>query len=520
MHEAVYRSDQAGKITFVNPALVHLTGFSAEELLGADAHLLLHPRWADGAPLPVRSCPLCGTPDESGSVFDTHVRTLGTEQIPVQLSQRPVTDVEGEPLGRVVSLRDVREQRLLEEQLRKAQKMEAYGQLAGGIAHEFNNLLTPILGNLDVLRGRVDEPEVRGLLDECLDAARRAGSLVAQMTAFGRRSEVFMQPTNVGRLVEEAFAILRQSVDRSIEVRTHIDPDIESARGDASLIRQVLLNLGLNARDAIRDARRRDYDSEGLVEFRVGTAVLTPEQAKDRTRARAGRFVVVSVADDGIGMSDELQARVFEPFFTTKRLGEGTGLGLAVVHGILEQHGGWIDVASATGVGTTFSCYFPAAAEAAYDRPVDEPDEAPGGTGTVLLVDDQKLVRRVGRRVLEGAGYSVLEVEDGVQALDLYVSSGSTIDLVLLDLSMPGMSGDEVLRELLAIDPDVKVVLWSGYSESQAVDSLSEAGARGFLAKPFVAADLLRVCARVLGDPPGGNPPDSLATRSEAPDED
>jgi two-component system cell cycle sensor histidine kinase/response regulator CckA len=288
-------------------------------------------------------------------------------------------------------------------------------------------------------------------------------------------------------------------VDRSIDLDVQIADNLQLARGDSTLMRQVLLNLGLNARDAIRSARKAGREQAGTIRFEVQERDVLEGELGSSPDAHAGRFVVVSVSDDGCGMSGETLSRVFEPFFTTKAMGAGTGLGLAVVHGILRQHAGWIEVLSALGAGTTFACYLPVTTEAAVASPSSDREPlaaAPGGC--VLMVDDDDLVRRTARRLLEDAGYEVREAVDGPSALDRYQGEREEIDVVLLDLSMPGMSGDEVLRELLIMDPLARVVLWSGYSKSEAASSLAETGARAFLSKPFDARGLLGVIARVI----------------------
>jgi PAS domain S-box-containing protein len=498
LHEAVYRVDEQGLITFANEAVTRMTGWAPEELVGRSAHALLHAEPVDPA-----GCPLCRPPAQQSPIVDTRVRTRGGSELAIRQATRPIVST-GPDLGCVVTFRDVTRQRELEEQLRHAQKMEAFGQLAGGVAHTFNNLLTPILGNVSLVREKLIDAGAGTLADPLADAeraGRRAAELVSQMLAFGRRSELFLQPTDLASIVGDVCRFLRRSLDRTIQLDWEIEKTLAAVRGDAPLIHQVLLNLGLNARDAIRARREGGTESDERIVVRAYNLSLDAGSAALHRNGREGVWSVVSVTDNGVGMDPDTAGRMFEPFFSTKQLREGTtGLGLAVVHGILEQHGGWVEFESELGRGSTFTCCFPATDEEVERLTRSEVPAMPMGSGTVLLVDDDTLVRKLGRRLLTAGGYQVIEAENGLEALAEYRERREEIDLILLDLSMPVMSGEETLEEFLDLDPDIRVILWSGYSRGEAAESVEALGAKAFLAKPFDARRLLTLVARVMAE--------------------
>ncbi|MGM0577937.1 MAG: AAA family ATPase, partial [Myxococcota bacterium] len=477
MDEAICGLDDQRRITFANPAAARLCGRSVQELIGRPLGSVL--RDPDGSALALRG---------DGALREGRLRTDDDRELPVEYATRPVPGDPSDRLRAVATFRDITDRRELEEQLRHAQKMEAVGQFAGGVAHDFNNLLTPILGNISLvkLRSGLDEP-CRRLLSDAERAGERAAELVKQMLAFSRRSELFMKPTDVVPMIDEVTRFLSRSIDPSIHLEWRPPDELDWVHGDASLLHQVLLNLAVNARDAVQARLRLEPVADPHIRIGAHVETLTEEDAAHHPGARPGRFVVLSVEDNGAGMDAETLERVFEPFFTTKDVGEGTGLGLSVVYGIVKQHEGWVVCDSHRDHGTTFRCYLPAR------PPVDMGDAArrpsgideSQGSGRILVVDDDDLVRQLGRSLLMRFGYEVVEARNGREAVDRYRAEGDSIDLVLLDLSMPVMSGKEALRELRAMDPDVRVVLWSGYSMAEESETLQGLGACGFVAKPF-----------------------------------
>jgi two-component system cell cycle sensor histidine kinase/response regulator CckA len=399
------------------------------------------------------------------------------------------------PDGRVLGLigigRDITERTRLEEQLRLAQKMEAVGQLAGGVAHDFNNLLTAILGNVSLLLTASPEGDPnREVLRETEQAAARAADLTRQLLGYSRQTLLQLEPTNLGTAIDETVRILRRTIDPRIVVDVRSSAKLWSVQADPSQISQVLLNLCINARDAMPDGGRLCLETANVI--------LEEDHARLHVEARAGEFVRLRVRDTGQGIPPEIRPRIFDPFFTTKEPGKGTGLGLAMVFGIIKQHQGWIECQSEIGKGTDFDIYLPR-----FGDSIDKPaapiaEKTPnGGSETVLLVDDEAVIRNLGRTILQRYGYKVLLAEDGLAALEVYQQHLGTIDLVILDLTMPRLSGRDALRRLLQIDPGVRVVYSSGYSAEQFAED-GRQGVLGFVNKPYRPQDLAAAVRRVL----------------------
>lgn len=396
------------------------------------------------------------------------------------------------PWGILAIAEDVTERRRLEELLRQTQKMEAIGTLAGGIAHDFNNLLTGILGYASVLQQEVPPDSVLYRdLGAIVDSATRASELTQQLLTVARSSlQREWKPLDVNRLVQEVVGLVQRAMDPSIVVRLHLAEALRAVEGDAGQLHQTLLNLCLNARDAMPNG--------GDLTIETANVELSEEEARSIPDLRAGPYVVVSVTDTGVGMDASVRERIFEPFFTTKE--HGRGLGLAMAYGIVRAHGGTIHVYSELGHGSTFKVYLPAQQGTPATVP-GRPRELPRGRETILVVDDEESVRAVLRRMLERAGYTVLEAPDGRAALQLYRERAGTIHLVILDLTMPGLGGRETLRRLKELDPNARVLVSSGYSENGRAGEVASLGACGFLQKPFHIATVLQKVREALGSP-------------------
>ncbi len=408
-----------------------------------------------------------------------------------QVTADPTFDDAGALSGAVLILADVSERKRLEEQLRQGQKMQAVGQLAGGIAHDFNNLLTVIQGNVSLLLREAPAGST-GLefLRSIEKASGRAAELVRQLLAYSRRTILWLKPIQLHQSVEEMVTILRRTIDPRITVEIASAPDLWPVQADPTQVHQVLMNLCLNARDAMPEGGRLILETDN-VEF-------TLETVQGRPEARTGQFVRLRVRDTGHGISPAVLPRIFDPFFTTKEQGKGTGLGLALVFGIVKQHRGWIECTSEVNQGTTFSIFLPRSTTPVESAPEPRPAAStPTGHETVLLVDDEDMIRSLGRRLLQRAGYEVLLAENGEQALDVYRQSHGRIDLVILDLTMPRLSGKDALRQLVQINPAVRVLIASGYSaEDMDVSGLDKVS--GFIPKPFREEDLFRAVRQAL----------------------
>jgi PAS domain S-box-containing protein len=382
--------------------------------------------------------------------------------------------------------RQILERERLEEELRQSQKLEGIGRLAGGIAHDFNNLLTAINGFAELMQFQLapDDP-LQELVGKMLQSGQRAADLVRQLLAFSRKQIIQPQVLDLNQLVADLDKMLQRIIGEDIELRTNLAPNLGRVKADPTQMEQVIVNLAVNARDAMPIG--------GRLTLETANAVLDEDYVAGHLGVQPGEYILLAISDTGMGMSREVQAHLFEPFFTTKEVGKGTGLGLATVYGIVKQSGGDIWVYSEEGVGTTFKIYLPRAQEAAQplpSRPMHT--EMPLGWETILVVEDDAEVRDLARRVLHRQGYTVLEAGDGQQALWLAAGYSSPIHLLLSDVVMPGMSGVALAEELACARPDLKVLFMSGYSdEAVARHSTSEAGTP-FLQKPFSPMALAR----------------------------
>jgi PAS domain S-box-containing protein len=407
-----------------------------------------------------------------------------------RIFKTPVKDDRGLMVGVQGILWDVTERRTLEEQLRQSQKMEAVGQLAGGVAHDFNNLLTAILGNLALVQSRLpNSSQELSMLEVAEKAALRAAELTRQLLGFSRRTMLRTEPIGLNLAIEDTVRILQRTIDPRISVVIRTAPNLWTVRADPSQINQVLMNLCLNSRDAMPHGGQLILETENIV--------LTEQEARLRLSARAGEFVRLRVQDTGMGMTAETRAHIFEPFFTTKEPGKGTGLGLAMVFGIVQQHDGWIDCTSEIRCGARFDIYLPRYGQEMRETPTSCSAIPVHGQETILVVDDEVMIRDLVRDILQKFGYQVVLAEDGQQAVELYGRDSDSIDLVLLDLTMPRMSGRDALKRMILLNPEVRALLSSGYSADPSL--LSEyPQVLGFVSKPYRPEDLARAVRAAL----------------------
>lgn len=401
----------------------------------------------------------------------------------VRTVKTPVKDDRGSIVGVLGIFWDVTEQRLLESKVRQVQKMEAVGQLAGGVAHDFNNLLTVILGNVSLLRAhRMPEEVEKELLSATEKAALRAAELTSKLLGFSRRTALRPVETDLNACVEETVMILRRTIDPGIAIEVDAAPHLWTVQADPSQMNQVLMNLCLNARDAM--------STGGRLRIETRNGVLDEEYAGRHGEARAGEFVRLRVEDNGQGMPPEVRQRIFEPFFTTKDAGRGTGLGLSMVFGIIRQHKGWIDCYSEVNRGTQFDIYLPRFQPAEETVQVPAHSETPhGGHETILLVDDEPMIRTLGQNILQSYGYEVVLAEDGARAVEIYRRDGQRIDLVILDLTMPGLAGRDAYDQLVQVNPEVRVLFASGYPAEEMAQASTDR-VQGFVRKPYLPEEL------------------------------
>jgi signal transduction histidine kinase len=391
-----------------------------------------------------------------------------------------------------------RERRHLEEQLRHAQKLESLGLLAGGVAHDFNNLLTGILGNASLLLDLMNpQPGVRGMLQDIIRASERAADLTRQLLAYAGKGKFVIELVDASDLVRDISELIRSSVPHTVQLSLDLTPGLPSIEGDASQIQQLIMNLILNAVEATGDR-------PGMV--RVSTDLREVTLADDVGHFRPdpplpGRYVAIEVVDDGCGMSESVKAQIFDPFFTTKFTGRG--LGLAAAQGIVRGHKGVIGVESGEGLGSAFTVLLPAVGVHAGGMPAEGRSDvhvAQTGSGAVLIIDDEELVRHAARGALEHFGYAVFEASDGRDGADLFTRLHDRISAVLLDLNMPHMDGLELWRYIRRVRPDMKVLITSGFEESDAMKHFVEEPSLSFIQKPYTAAELIRKVRSVLTD--------------------
>ncbi len=466
--DAIIGKTLDGIIQSWNSAAERIYGYTAEEAAGRSMTMLLPPDRPDEERLILERL----NRGERLDHFETvRVRKDG-RTIDVSMTVSPIRDKEGRIIGASSVTRDITERRRFEEQLRETQKLESLGVLAGGVAHDFNNLLVGIMGNASLAIETVPESNpAHTMIQGVLQASERAANLTRQLLAYSGKGRFVVQPTGMSQLIREILVLIQTSIPKGVRVRLELDEHLPTIDADVAQIQQLVMNLVINGAEAIGDAG-------GTVTIR--TSVVEAQAAGEE---QFGPHVLLDVEDTGCGMDQATRERIFDPFFTTKFTGRG--LGLAAVLGIVRGHRGTIQVESAPGQGTRFSVSFPASAgTAAPPRPRVEQDWR--GSGTILVVDDEEIVRETAKSTLEHFGYEVLLAADGQEALEC-LRRAPQVGLVLLDLTMPVMSGEEALIEMRRLRPDLRVILSSGYNEIEAIRRFQGQGLSGFLQKPYTA---------------------------------
>ncbi len=484
----IYRSSLEGRFLDVNPALITMLGYqSAEEVL------LLDPE-RDVFAQPEEHARLIEEFRRSGRLDGIEVKWKRKDAvaITVRISGRAVSSAD-EPADVLEAIaEDVTDRRALEDQFRQAQKMEAVGRLAGGVAHDFNNLLMVISGYAEVILAQLplDHPlHEKGRAIQ--QAADRATTLTRQLLAFSRKQLLELKVVDVNAIVEDMERLLRPLIGENVELVTSLALEAVHTRADAGQLEQVLMNLVVNAKDAMPGG--------GKLTIQTQTILMDESHRRGQQFIRPGCYIMLSVSDTGMGMDKETQSRIFEPFFTTKEKGKGTGLGLSTVYGIVKQSGGYVMVQSEVGHGTTFHIYLPQVEGTPEKHAAPAPGATLGGTETILLVEDEESVRQLVRDTLGAKGYQVLEAESGEAGLAEAARHKGKIDVVITDVVMPGMNGRELVKRLLQARPEIKVLYLSGYTEDAIVSDGSIESGTAFLQKPFSLQSLSRKVREVLG---------------------
>ena len=489
----IYRSSLEGRFLKVNPALVAMLGYDNEaQVLALDLGRDVYVDAAQRA----RNIELARTLERISGVQVQWKRRDG-HHITVRLSGRAVRSEGGGDLkGFEMMAEDVTEQRTLERALQQAQKMETIGRLTSGIAHDFNNLLTVILAQGNLMAKALPDatPEVRRDLQELTDAARRGAELVHRLLGFSRHETLDLRPLSVPEWIREELHTLRRLLPATIEIRCDTEPAAGVVEADSGALEQILLNLATNARDAMSDG--------GTLHLDVRRTRLDAEDRPLHAWVQPGVYVCLSVSDTGAGMDRQTQARVFEPFFTTKPAGVGTGLGMAMVYGLVKQHHGFVHLYSEVGQGTTVKVYLPLGHEQALPAgPAGEEELLPGGSDAILLVEDDPHLRAVAQRLFEKVGYRVFAAGDGQEGLAAYRAHKAGVDLVITDMVMPKISGMQLYETIRGAEPPdkrVKVLFTSGYPAADFRQSLAGDPDVAFVTKPWTASELLGQIRQLL----------------------
>lgn len=494
MNDGLIMEDLNGVIIYVNQKFMRMTGYAEGELLGRKASDFL-----DEANLKVysRYINICHSGDISP--FELSWLKKDGTTLPAIVSPQSIIDDEKHLRGCFAVITDIterknaeEEKRNMEQHLQQAQKMESIGTLAGGISHDFNNSLQAIIGYTQILL--MDKNEANpdySKLTSIERAAQRASELTQQLLAFSRKVESKMRPIDLNKEILDVRNLLERTIPKMIDIELDLEKYLYVVNADPSQIEQIMMNLAVNARDAIGE--------EGKIIICTENTTLSETECRNYHGLIPGNYVILSMTDNGKGMTEKERERIFEPFFTTKAPGKGTGLGLSMVYGLVIKHNGYIACLSTPGVGTTFRIYLPAIKQELPATVEKKEGPAPeGGTETILIVDDEKFIRELGEQILIKFGYKVITAPDGEAALTSYLKNMDEVSLVILDLIMPGMGGKKCLEELLRIKPGLKVVIASGYSSEDDAKTAMESGARGYISKPYNVKNMLKEVREVL----------------------
>ena len=482
--DAIYIA-QDGRAKFANPKAEKLTGYTAEELSQIPFVDILHPEDRDMV-FERYLKRLKG--EELPNIYSFRIINKSGKELPVELNTVLIS-WEGRP-ATVNFLRDNTEKAKLEAQLRQAQKMEAIGTLSGGIAHDFNNILGIILGNTELAMDDIPEwNSARGNLEEVRNACFRAKDVVRQILSFSRQTETHRKPFRLVPILKESLKLLRASIPTSIEIFQDIQTDADTILGNPTQIHQVLINLCTNAAHAMEEG--------GILKITLTNHVLDGRAAARYPHVSPGRYVKLSVEDTGCGIAPEIMNRIFDPYFTTKDVDKGTGMGLAVVHGIVKGHEGVLSVRSKPNEGSTFDILFPAVDGKCMREPGTSGALFPGHE-RILFVDDEESMANLNRQRLERLGYQVETRTDPFEALALFRSHPERFDLVITDMTMPGLSGDGLAQELMKIKPDIPVLLCTGYSDRIDKEKAQKMGLAGYALKPLDLGELARIVRDLL----------------------
>jgi PAS domain S-box-containing protein len=490
--DIIYQLDKEGRFKYVNPAWEEVFGHAQGEL--RCRHLTDFMRQDDRKTFSQIFQKII---TDKSTVRDKNFIILNKKSLAryVTFTGAPDLDAEGTVMGIVGTLKDMTKLRSMEAQLMQTSKMEAVGTLTGGIAHDFNNIIQAIMGyNQLMISGRAGNETDMIYLNNIGELIQRSRMLVQQLMLFSKKVEPQSKVVNINDEILSMQSLLTKSIPKMIEIKTDLDKSISLINADPTQIGQIIMNLVINARDALGDS--------GTITIATKNIFVSEDTFTGGLNIPTGNYIELSITDTGCGMEDEVMQHIYEPFFTTKEVGKGTGLGLAVVHGIVENHEGFIYCESEPDRGTTFRILFTASASGKpVQKAVEPKQQSSDGTETILFVDDEKSILEIAKETLRMHGYNVKTAQSGEDALEIYNADKDKIDLIILDLIMPGKGGKKCLNDLVAINPRVKVLMTSGYSSSRQIEELTQAGAVGFINKPYRPDDLLFTIREIIDAP-------------------
>ena len=485
----VATTDQRGVITYVNDRFCQISKYSREELLGQD-HRIINSGYHSKEF--IRNI---WTTIANGNVWRGEIRNRAKDGSIywVDTTIVPFLDEHGKPFQYTAIRYEITERKLAEEHLLRAQRMESIGTLAGGIAHDLNNILSPILMSVDMLQLNNRSSEASRWLSIIRENSERGADLVKLVLTFARGMDGERVSVQVKHVIKDLVTVLKETLPKTIEVKFNIASDLWIVSADPTQIHQVLMNLCINARDAM--------PLGGILKITAENIVVDENYARMNPEAQPGRYVMIVVQDTGTGMPPEVMKRIFDPFFTTKELGKGTGLGLSTALTIVHSHGGFINSYSELGQGTRFSIYLPSVEQATEQASREIVSNYPAGNGElILVVDDEASIREITTATLEKFNYRVVTASDGTDAVGLFAQHRVDIAAILTDMSMPFLDGPSTIRAIKKIDPSVKVIAMSGLMNPDQTADLESLGVNAFLAKPYTAEDLLKALAAALAD--------------------
>ncbi|MCX9073446.1 MAG: PAS domain S-box protein [Candidatus Methanoperedens sp.] len=485
--DAIIAWDLESGIAYWNEGAQRMYGWTAEEAKGKNVNRLLNKKESS------RLNKAQKIMIEKGE-WSSELRQLTKEgkEIIVESRWTLVRSRRGRPKTILIINTDITEKKKLEAQFLRAQRLESIGTLAGGLAHDLNNMLTPIMLSLQILKEKFTDEQSQRLLNILERNSQRGANLIKQVLSFSRGIEGERNPVQIADIISETEKMIKGTFPGTIEIRTDMQKDLLTISGDATQLHQVLMNLCINARDAMPQGGTLNISAENFY--------LDEIHAQKNIEAKVGSYIIISISDTGTGISPEIQERIFEPFFTTKEPGKGTGLGLSTALAIVKSHGGFMTVYSEAGKGATFRVYLPALKTESKIKEVQKP-EFPSGHGELILIaEDETLIREITGSILEKYGYRVLAASHGKEAVESYLKNRDEIKAVLLDMVMPSMDGLESIQALRGIEPEVKIIAVSGLAEKEKLAKIAEAQVQAFLPKPYTAEKLLKTLSEVLND--------------------